>query len=117
MLTYPTMEKLKEMRLKGMASAYEDQMQTPDIASLCFDERLGLLVDREQTERDNRRLKTRLTQAKLKQEASMEDINYGAKRKLDKAQLLDLGSCRWLKRHAEKGLQPSILVFLGSLAI
>jgi DNA replication protein DnaC len=99
MLTYPTVEKLKEMRLKGMASAYEDQMETQDIASLCFDERLGLLVDREQTERDNRRLKTRLTKAKLKQEASMEDIDYGAKRELDKAQLLDLGSCRWLKEH------------------
>ncbi len=99
MLTYPTVEKLKEMRLKGMANAYEDQMQTPDIASLCFDERLGLLVDREQTERENRRLKTRLTNAKLKQQASMEDIDYSDKRKLDKAQLLDLGSCRWLKEH------------------
>jgi DNA replication protein DnaC len=99
MLTYPTMEKLKEMRLKGMANAYEDQMQTPDITSLCFDERLGLLVDREQTERDNRRLKTRLTKAKLKQEACMEDIDYDLDRKLDKAQFLDLGSCRWLKEH------------------
>ncbi len=99
MLTYPTVEKLKEMRLKGMANAYEDQIQTPDIASLGFDERLGLLVDREQTERENRRLKTRLTKAKLKQQASMEDIDYSDKRELDKAQLLDLGSCRWLKEH------------------
>ncbi len=99
MLTYPTVEKLKEMRLKGMANAYEDQMQTPDITSLGFDERLGLLVDREQTERENRRLKTRLTKAKLKQDASMENIDYGAKRTLDKSQLLDLGSCRWLKEH------------------
>ncbi len=99
MLTYPTVEKLKEMRLKGMANAYEDQMQTPDIASLCFDERLGLLVDREQTERENRRLKTRLTKAKLKQQACMEDIDYSDQRKLDKAQLLDLGSCRWLREH------------------
>ena len=99
MLTYPTMEKLKEMRLKGMANAYEDQMQTPDITSLCFDERLGLLIDREQTERENRRLKTRLTKAKLKQQASMEDIDYSNNRELNKIQLLDLGSCRWLNEH------------------
>ena len=99
MLTYPTVEKLKEMRLKGMATAYEDQMQTPDVASLSFDDRLGLLVDREQTERENRRLKTRLTKAKLKQQASMEDIDYSGRRELDKTHLLDLGSCRWLKEH------------------
>jgi len=99
MLTYPTVEKLKEMRLKGMASAYEDQLQTSDIASLGFDERLGLLVDREQTDRENRRLKTRLTKARLKLQASLEDIDYSGNRELDKAQLLDLGSCRWLKEH------------------
>ena len=96
MLTHPTLEKLKEMRLSGMVSALEDQMQTPEIQSLSFEERLGLLVDREQTQRDNRRLKTRLTKAKLRQQASMEDIDYSSKRGLDKAQLLDLGSCKWV---------------------
>ena len=96
MLTHPTLEKLKEMRLSGMVSALEDQMQTPEIQSLSFEERLGLLVDREQTQRDNRRLKTRLTKAKLRQQASMEDIDYSSKRGLDKAQLLDLGSCKWI---------------------
>lgn len=96
MLTHPTLEKLKEMRLSGMVSALEDQMQTPEIHSLSFEERLGLLVDREQTQRDNRRLKTRLTKAKLRDQASMEDIDYSGKRGLDKAQLLDLGSCKWI---------------------
>ncbi len=96
MLTSPTLEKLKEMRLIGMAGALEDQLQTPEIASLGFEERLGLLVDREQTERDNRRLKTRLTKARLRQQASMEDVDYSGNRGLDKAQLLELGSCRWI---------------------
>ncbi len=96
MLTSPTLEKLKEMRLLGMAGALEDQLQTPDIQSLGFEERLGLLVDREQTERDNRRLKTRLTKARLRQQASLEDIDYSGSRGLDKGQLLDLGSCRWI---------------------
>ena len=99
MLTSPTLEKLKEMRLLGMAGALEDQLQTPEIASLGFEERLGLLVDREQTERDNRRLKTRLTKARLRQQASMEDIDYSGSRGLDKVQLLDLGSCKWITGH------------------
>jgi len=100
MLTHPTLEKLKAMRLSGMVSALEDQMQTSEIKSLSFEERLGLLVDREQTERDSRRLKTRLTKAKLRQTASMEDIDYSGNRGLDKAQLLDLGSCKWItERH------------------
>ncbi len=96
MLTNPTLEKLKDMRLLGMAGAFEDQLQTPEITSLGFEERLGLLVDREQTERDNRRLKTRLTKARLRQPASLEDIDYSGSRGLDKAQLLDLGSCKWI---------------------
>ncbi len=100
MLTHPTLEKLKGMRLSGMVSAFEDQMNTPEIKTLGFEERLGLLVDREQTERENRRLKTRLTKAKLRQSASMEDIKYSGNRGLDKAQLLDLGSCKWInERH------------------
>ena len=99
MLTSPTLEKLKEMRLLGMAGALEDQLQTPDIQSLGFEERLGLMVDREQTERDNRRLKTRLTKARLRQQASLEDIDYSGSRGLDKGQLLDLGSCKWITEH------------------
>lgn len=99
MLTHPTLDKLKEMRLLGMAAALEDQLQTPEITSLSFEERLGLLVDREQTTRDNRRLKTRLSKASLRQQASLEDIDYSGPRGLDKAQLLDLGSCRWIAEH------------------
>jgi len=99
MLTSPTLEKLKEMRLLGMAGALADQLQTPEVASLGFEERLGLMIDREQTERDNRRLKTRLTKARLRQQASMEDIDYSGSRGLDKGQLLDLGSCRWITEH------------------
>lgn len=99
MLTSPTLDKLKEMRLLGMAAALEDQLQTPEITSLSFEERLGLLVDREQTTRDNRRLKTRLSKASLRQQASLEDVDYSGPRGLDKAQLLDLGSCRWIAEH------------------
>jgi DNA replication protein DnaC len=99
MLNNQTVEKLKQMRLLGMAAALEDQLQMSEVAHLSFEDRLGLMVDREQTERDNRRLKTRLTKAKLRQQASMEDIDYSGGRGLDKTQLLDLGSCRWITEH------------------
>jgi DNA replication protein DnaC len=98
MLMHPTLEKLKTLQLRGMAAALEDQARTPEIESLSFEERLGLLLDREETSRADRRLKTRLTQAKLRMPASLEDIDHHAKRGLDKTVLLDLASCSWIAR-------------------
>ncbi|MDZ7802098.1 MAG: IS21-like element helper ATPase IstB [Trueperaceae bacterium] len=99
MLTHPTLEKLRTLQLRGMAAALEDQARTPDIETLSFEERLGLLLDREETTRADRRLKTRLTQAKLRVPASIEDIDYQAKRNLDKSVLLNLANCNWIERH------------------
>src|SRR5215831_4074334 len=83
MLTQPTLDKLQTLRLAGMYQALVEQLQMPDIAALTFEERLGLLVDRELTERENRRLTTRLRQAKLRQTACIEDIDYRHPRGLD----------------------------------
>jgi len=99
MLSSPTLEKLKTLQLWGMLAALEDQQRTPDIESLTFDERLALLIDREATTRADRRLRTRLTQAKLKIKASLEDIDYRANRGLDKNLMLDLASGRWIEEH------------------
>jgi DNA replication protein DnaC len=99
MLTHPSLDKLRTLQLKGMAAGLEDQQRTPEVESLSFEERLGLLLDREETARADRRLKTRLTQAKLRVKASCEDIDYRARRSLDKAVLLDLASCKWIRRH------------------
>ena len=63
MLTHPTLDKLQTLKLSGMYHALVEQLQMSDIAALSFEERFGLLVDRELTERDNRRLTTRLRQA------------------------------------------------------
>jgi hypothetical protein len=60
MLTHPILETLQAMKFYGMRRAFEDQMQMADIGKMSFEERLGLLVDREKTERENRRLKTRM---------------------------------------------------------
>ena len=99
MLNHPTLDKLEALRFNGMVKALTEQMAVPDIEDLSFEERLGLLVDREMTEREDRRLKTRLRQAKLRQSACVEDIDYRQARGLDKSLILDLAGCQWVKRH------------------
>ena len=99
MLNHPTLDKLHELRFTGMAKALTEQMALPDIDELSFEERLGLLVDREVTEREDRRLTTRLRQAKLKQNACIEDIDFKQPRGLDKSLILDLAQCQWIKKH------------------
>src|SRR6266446_3004551 len=99
MLTHPTLDKLQTLRLTGMYQALVEQLQMPDIAALTFEERLGLLVDRESTERENRRLTTRLRQAKLRQTACIEDIDYRHPRGLDKSLMARLTTCQWVREH------------------
>ncbi|MCD6526627.1 MAG: IS21-like element helper ATPase IstB [Desulfuromonas sp.] len=98
MLTHPTLEKLHDLRLSGMLKALHDQQQVPDIHSLGFEERLGLLIDREVTERENRRLDTRLKKAKLRHCCCVEDLNFKASRGLDKTLILSLAACTWIAR-------------------
>ena len=76
MLHHPTLEKLTTLKFTGMVKALTEQTALPDIEQLSFEERLGLLVDRELTERYDRRLQTRLRKARLKQQACIEDIDY-----------------------------------------
>jgi DNA replication protein DnaC len=99
MLTHPTLEKLCGLKLQGMAQALKEQFDMPEADSLEFEERLGLLVDREMTERENRRLKTRLTKARLRQNACLEDIDYQHPRGLDRALIHKLQNCRWIQEH------------------
>jgi len=98
MLTHPTLEKLHTLRLTGMLKALSEQQQMPDIDHLGFEERLGLLIDREMTERENRRLETRLKKAKLRHACCVEDLNFRAARGLDKALILSLAACAWIAR-------------------
>jgi hypothetical protein len=84
----------------GMYHALLEQTQIPEITELCFEERLGLLVDREITAREERRLKTRLHRAKLRQTACIEDIDYRHPRGLDKSLMRSLATCQWVRdRH------------------
>ena len=96
MLNHPTLDKLVALKLTGMAKALSEQMDVPESQALSFEERLGLLVDRETTVRSDRRLTTRLRHAKLQLSACVEDIDYRHPRGLDKALMLRLASCQWL---------------------
>jgi DNA replication protein DnaC len=94
-----TFEKLQQLRLHGISKALEEQLNTPDIKELSFEERLGLLINRESIDRENRRLSRRLQQAKLKQNANLEDINYRSVRGLERSVMLSLADCEWVRRH------------------
>jgi len=99
MLHQPTVDKLYELRLFGMAKALEEQNASSQYDALDFHDRLGLLVDRERAERDNSRLCVRLKKAKLRLTATIEDVNYRHARGLDKAALLSLAGCQWIREH------------------
>src|ERR687888_1974289 len=97
MLTHPTLDKLQTLKLAGMYHALVEQLQMADIAALSVEERFGLLVDRALTERDHRRLTTRLRQAKLRQTACIEAIDYRHPRGLDKLLMTRLVTCQWVQ--------------------
>lgn len=100
MLREPTIEKLHAMRLHAMAQAWAEQSAHADHAALSFDERLGLLIDAEWMTRENKRVQRALKEAKLRlSHASIEGIEYAARRELDKAVIRQLASCRWIAEH------------------
>ena len=99
MLREPTLEKLRQLKLHGMARAFDEQLATSQYDELTFEERLGIMVDRERTEQENRRLQSRLKTAKLRQQACIEDIDYRHPRGLDKSLMTSLYTCQWIKDH------------------
>lgn len=100
MLNEPTLDKLRAMRLAGMADAWLEQQNAAGTRQMDFDERFGMLVDAEYLHRENRRLTRRLKEAKLRVgSACIEDFENPQKRGLDKALLRQLGTCRWVDEH------------------
>jgi DNA replication protein DnaC len=93
------MNQLQELKLGGMLQALEEQLRMSDIDQLSFEDRFGLLVERELTERADRRLQYRLQKAKLRQSACIEDLDYRHPRGLDKTLMQQLISGRWLAEH------------------
>ena len=97
MLRQPTLDLLHELRLSGMARAFEEQAGMPDIAELSFDDRLSLLLEREKTEREQRRYQRLKGHARLRLDATIEDINFKAPRGLDRSLILHLASGQWIR--------------------
>ncbi|NEX19692.1 ATP-binding protein [Thiorhodococcus mannitoliphagus] len=99
MLIHPTLEILQSLRLRGMLKALQEQLQMPEIDALSFEERLALLLEREVTERESTRLRSRLKQAKLRENAAIEDLDVRAQRGLDKTLMTRLSACQWIGEH------------------
>jgi DNA replication protein DnaC len=99
MLTHPTHERLIALGLTGMAKAFEEQRRSPDLVALSFEERMGLLVDREAAERDTKRLTARLKFAALRQNACVEDVDWRTPRGIDRAVFARLIAGDWIDRH------------------
>jgi DNA replication protein DnaC len=99
MLNHNTIEGLRVLRLPAMASGLLVQREQPDYSSLSFEERLGLLVDAELLQRQNRRLERVLKAAKLMSGAASEDVDFASARGLDKVTFVSLVNSDWVEHH------------------
>jgi len=100
MLTHPTLEQMRALKLDGMAEAFIELEAQERAKDLCHGEWLALLLDREMASRSTRRFQVRLNSARLRHsQASVEDVDYRAPRRLDKALFQQLATCRWIAEH------------------
>jgi len=99
MLTEPLIQQLQQLHLKGMAAALEQQMTGVDNTARSFEDRLGLLIQHEITDRASYRLAQRLRWAKLPQNACLEDLDTRTARGVDPAVLTQLTDLAWIKQH------------------
>jgi DNA replication protein DnaC len=99
MLNQPTIETLRQLKLTGMVKALLEQQENQNLRSLDFEERLGLMVERERIEQENRLMESRLRRAKLGQSAPYENLDLRSGRGLDKSLLASLSTCSWIRSH------------------
>ena len=97
MLIQPTIEKMKVLKLFGMARALETQLELKEARELSFEDRLALLLDAEVLEKENKGIKSRLNSAKLRLAACLEDLKAKASRGIDNATVTNLASCDWIR--------------------
>ncbi|HZD28772.1 MAG TPA: ATP-binding protein, partial [Xanthobacteraceae bacterium] len=99
MLTHPMLDQLGQLGLSGMAQAFAELEASDEAAALTHADWLGLLLDRELTHRRDKRLAARLRYARLRQPASVEDVDYRAPRGLDRALFQKLTNGEWIDTH------------------
>lgn len=105
-----TMTRLRELRLTSMADAYSSQLQQPKLHQLGFDDRFGLLVEHEASERESKKLKRLVQGAGFPETASLEDADYRASRGIDKSVVASLASCEWVRQQLN-------LIILGATGV
>jgi len=110
MLIHPTIERMHQLGLTGMADAFTELQDNPQAAELSREDWLGLLLDREHTVRDDKRLARRLRTARLRQAATVEDVDLRAPRGLDRSLFRKLVTCRWIH-------EPHHLIIIGPTGI
>lgn len=98
MLVEQIRKRMIELGLEGMLKAFDDQMRLPNFRDLSFEERVGNLLDHEASFREDRRLRRLLRQAKLREQACLEDVDYSTSRGIDKSQIASLSSCNWIHK-------------------
>jgi DNA replication protein DnaC len=100
MLTHPTLDQLRALKLDGMVQAFIELEAQEETRNLAHAEWLALLLDREAADRGTRRFQTRLRAARLRHsQAAIEDVDYRTPRRLDKALFQQLATCRWIAEH------------------
>jgi len=99
MLTQATIDKMHAMKMASLAEAFERQIRSPECAQMSFEERVGMMIDAESDAREQRKLTRRLQWARLRHQASLEDVDWQAPRGLDRQVVLALGRCGWIREH------------------
>jgi DNA replication protein DnaC len=99
LLNHPTLDRLHELGLDGMAKGFRDLAANPESHSLDPAEWLGLLLEQEVTLRQQRRFEARARTAKLRHAATIEDVDFKTPRGLDRTLFLRLASCNWIREH------------------
>ena len=103
-----TIQKLTELKLHTLAKAVREMLDAPPDNQLSFEEKLGLLIDREWTDRENRKVARRIKEARLSTRAASDEILCDPARGLDRAHLRDRTSCQWVRsRHNVVVLGPT----------
>ena len=98
MLIQPTLDALNRLKLHGMALALSEQMTNTAAQQLAFEERIALLLEREVSHRQNRRMGRLWTACQPRIRAAViEDLDYRGRGGLDRAQLASLASCEWIR--------------------
>lgn len=105
-----TLARMRDLKLSSMADALQHQMETPNLHQLGFEERLGILIEHEWAERENRKLKRLVRGAGLPEAACLEDLDYRTTRNLDKSFIAGLSACEWVRRQQN-------LIILGATGL